>query len=245
MRHNALGLIEVRGYLGAIAAVDAALKAAHVTCLGIERVKDGFRMIKLSGDVGAVQSAVDAGAEVAVQLDVLVTRHVIARMHEETAAMVLGSNDAGDKKAASAAAKEASTAEADQNVAAPSNAVPSAQAEEASAQVKAATEETSVTLEHAIVGEATIDSPKANRAETTTTKHQEAAQSANASLADTTNRQANKENNTKELTSLTSKQSEAAGKPEVKLEAKPTVAPVKPTAPSAAKRSKHKKKASS
>jgi len=88
MRNSALGLVEVRGYLGAVAAADAALKAASVTCIGVEIINGGLVTVKLDGDVGAVQAAVDAGAELAKQLDVLVTRHVIARMHEETAAMV-------------------------------------------------------------------------------------------------------------------------------------------------------------
>ncbi|WP_285852961.1 BMC domain-containing protein [Paenibacillus sp. MER 180] len=88
MRNSALGLVEVRGYLGAVAAADAALKAASVTCIGVEIINGGLVTVKLDGDVGAVQAAVEAGAELAKQLDVLVTRHVIARMHEETAAMV-------------------------------------------------------------------------------------------------------------------------------------------------------------
>lgn len=88
MRHSALGLVEVRGYLGAVAAADAALKAASVTCIGVEIINGGLVTVKLDGDVGAVQAAVEAGAEMATQLDVLVTRHVIARMHEETAALV-------------------------------------------------------------------------------------------------------------------------------------------------------------
>lgn len=94
MRHSALGLVEVRGYLGAVAAADAALKAASVTCIGVEIIKGGLVTVKLDGDVGAVQAAVEAGAEMATRLDVLVTRHVIARMHEETAALVAEPIDA-------------------------------------------------------------------------------------------------------------------------------------------------------
>ncbi|EPY09118.1 putative carboxysome structural protein [Paenibacillus alvei TS-15] len=96
MRNSALGLVEVRGYLGAVAAADAALKAASVTCIGVEIINGGLVTVKLDGDVGAVQAAVEAGAELAKQLDVLVTRHVIARMHEETAAMVATPDDEGD-----------------------------------------------------------------------------------------------------------------------------------------------------
>ncbi|HEY4391845.1 MAG TPA: BMC domain-containing protein [Paenibacillus sp.] len=88
MRNNALGLVEVRGYLGAVAAADAALKAAGVSCIGLEVIKGGLVTVKLSGEVGAVQAAVEAGVEIAAQLDVLLTSHVIPRVHEETAAMV-------------------------------------------------------------------------------------------------------------------------------------------------------------
>ncbi|WP_052759727.1 BMC domain-containing protein [Paenibacillus sp. DMB20] len=88
MRHSALGLVEVRGYLGAVAAADAALKAASVSCIGVEVIKGGLTTVKLDGDVGAVQAAVEAGAAMAAQLNVLVTSHVIARLHEETKALV-------------------------------------------------------------------------------------------------------------------------------------------------------------
>lgn len=98
MRHSALGLVEVRGYLGAVASADAALKAANVTCIGVEIIKGGLVTVMLDGDVGAVQAAVEAGADMAKQLDVLVTRHVIARMHEDTAALVAGPVDAHESE---------------------------------------------------------------------------------------------------------------------------------------------------
>lgn len=129
MRHNALGLVEVRGYLGAIAAADAALKAASVTCIGAEIVKGGLVTVKLSGDVGAVQAAVEAGAEAAKQLNVLLTRHVIARRHEETAAMVAGPVDA-DANELQAAAEEAAPA-GDEALAGKESAATSSAAEEA------------------------------------------------------------------------------------------------------------------
>ncbi|MBT2760575.1 BMC domain-containing protein [Paenibacillus sp. ISL-20] len=96
MRYSALGLVEVRGFLGAVAAADAALKAASVTCIGMEIIGGGLVTVKLDGDVGAVQAAVSAGAEMAKQLNVLLTRHVIARMHEETAVLVEEQDDTGE-----------------------------------------------------------------------------------------------------------------------------------------------------
>ena len=105
MKYNALGLIEVKGFLGAIAAADAALKAAGVTCLGVEIIKGGLVTVKLGGEVGAVQAAVDAGAETAVQLNVLLTRHVIPRVHEETATLVVSPVKANELKADTDAGK--------------------------------------------------------------------------------------------------------------------------------------------
>lgn len=80
---EALGLIETRGYVGAITAADAALKAANVALIGSERADAGLVTVKLTGDVAAVQAAVDAGASAATSVGELVARHVIPRPHEE------------------------------------------------------------------------------------------------------------------------------------------------------------------
>ena len=77
---KALGMIEVTGYLGAISAADAALKAANVQLLRSEKVKGGITTIELVGDVAAITAAVDAGKMVAEKLNCLRASHVIARM---------------------------------------------------------------------------------------------------------------------------------------------------------------------
>lgn len=81
---NALGLIEVIGFVGAVEAADVALKAANVTLIGIEKVSSGIVTVKITGDVGAVKAAVDASEESARKFGVLRTTHVIARPHQET-----------------------------------------------------------------------------------------------------------------------------------------------------------------
>lgn len=89
MKNQALGLVETKGLLGAMEAADAALKAANVTLIGLERLKkDGLITVKVKGDVGAVQAAVDAGSAAARQLNCLFNSLVIARPHEETAKIV-------------------------------------------------------------------------------------------------------------------------------------------------------------
>ncbi|MDN9009536.1 BMC domain-containing protein [Brevibacillus laterosporus] len=89
MKNQALGLVETKGLLGAMEAADAALKAANVTLIGLEKLKkDGLITVKVKGDVGAVQAAVDAGSAAARQLNCLFNSLVIARPHEETAKIV-------------------------------------------------------------------------------------------------------------------------------------------------------------
>jgi len=79
MIEYALGLIETRGLVGAIEAADAAVKAADVRLIGRERADAGLMMIKISGEVAAVRSAVDAGAAAAQRVGELVSVHVIPR----------------------------------------------------------------------------------------------------------------------------------------------------------------------
>lgn len=85
---QALGLIEVTGYLAAIAAADAALKAANVELLRSEKIRGGLTTIELVGDVAAVTASVDAGKRVAEDLGRLRSSHVIARLDRETEKML-------------------------------------------------------------------------------------------------------------------------------------------------------------
>ncbi len=75
----ALGLIETQGYVGLIAATDAAVKAAHVEVRSVERATGGLVLITLVGDVASVQVAVQAGADAVASVGRLVSSHVIPR----------------------------------------------------------------------------------------------------------------------------------------------------------------------
>jgi len=88
MIEYALGLIETRGLIGAIEAADAALKAADVRLIGRERADAGLMTIKISGEVAAVRSAVDAGAAAAQRVGELVSVHVIPRPDDELEIMI-------------------------------------------------------------------------------------------------------------------------------------------------------------
>lgn len=80
---NALGMVETKGYVAALAAADAMVKAANVTIVAREQVGDGLVAVVISGDVGAVKAATEAGAEVANQVGTLVSVHVIPRPHPD------------------------------------------------------------------------------------------------------------------------------------------------------------------
>jgi microcompartment protein CcmL/EutN len=80
---NAIGMIETKGYVAALAAADAMVKAANVTIVAREEVGDGLVAVVINGDVGAVKAATDAGAEVVSQIGELVSVHVIPRPHPD------------------------------------------------------------------------------------------------------------------------------------------------------------------
>jgi len=85
MANQALGMIETKGYVAALAAADAMVKAANVTIVAREEVGDGLVSVVIRGDVGAVKAATEAGVEVANQVGELVSVHVIPRPHPDLA----------------------------------------------------------------------------------------------------------------------------------------------------------------
>lgn len=75
----ALGFIETYGYVGAIEAADACLKAANVQLVSCCYAGSGLVTITIEGDVGAVKAAIDTGATAAEGVGQLVGINVIAR----------------------------------------------------------------------------------------------------------------------------------------------------------------------
>jgi len=80
---HALGMIETKGLVTLIEASDAALKAANVQMVGWDKVGSGMVTTFITGDVGAVKSAIDAAAEAAGKIGEVLAVHIIARPHEE------------------------------------------------------------------------------------------------------------------------------------------------------------------
>ena len=86
---QALGMIEVIGLPPAIEAADSALKAANVTLLAIAKADAGILTVEITGDVGAVTAAVDAGAAAAERVGTLRAKHVIPHVDESLVGKML------------------------------------------------------------------------------------------------------------------------------------------------------------
>lgn len=90
---HALGLIETVGFSTAVSAADTAVKAAAVEIVGIEKVigVDGYLgvTIHLSGDVGAVTAAVEAGKAEGERVGKVISADVIARAHDEVSGKLI------------------------------------------------------------------------------------------------------------------------------------------------------------
>lgn len=82
---QALGLIETKGLIPAIECADSMLKAAEVELIEKTYVGGGFVTISVTGDVGAVKAAVEAGEASAKLLNEtsVISVHVIPRPHTE------------------------------------------------------------------------------------------------------------------------------------------------------------------
>ncbi len=102
--NNALGLIETLGVTGAVAAVDAACKAADVTLIGTEKIIGVGQLvgvnIQIAGEVSAVTAAVEAGVDAAMRVGVVASSRVMARPHDELDSLIekFGKNLKKDKK---------------------------------------------------------------------------------------------------------------------------------------------------
>ncbi|MCL2588241.1 MAG: BMC domain-containing protein [Oscillospiraceae bacterium] len=86
--YEALGFVETIGMVPALYAADQMLKAAKVELVSYENVGSTLVAIMVSGDVGAVKAAVEAGAAAAVELGKLTAKNVIPRPIKEVCDIV-------------------------------------------------------------------------------------------------------------------------------------------------------------
>lgn len=80
---DSLGMIETKGFVGSIEAADAMVKAANVGLIKTVPIGGGLITTFVTGDVGSVKAAVEAGAEAARKVGELTASHVIARPHSD------------------------------------------------------------------------------------------------------------------------------------------------------------------
>ncbi len=77
MPQHALGLIETLGLIAAIEATDAATKAAAVVVSSVELTDAAYLTLRIEGELGAVQAAVEAGVMAAEKVGGVVSVTVI------------------------------------------------------------------------------------------------------------------------------------------------------------------------
>jgi microcompartment protein CcmL/EutN len=105
---QALGLIETRGLLPAIACANVMLKTAQVELVGRTFVGGGLVTITVTGDVGAVTAAVEAGRAAVEKIGSLslIAQHVIPRPHHDIESMVIVSVNPAEAQAIPALQQE-------------------------------------------------------------------------------------------------------------------------------------------
>lgn len=79
---QAIGLIETKGLIALVEATDAMAKAANVEIVKRISIGGAFVTTVVTGDVGSVRAAVEAGASAASQVGELISSHVIPRPAE-------------------------------------------------------------------------------------------------------------------------------------------------------------------
>src|ERR1041384_4405911 len=88
MPSEALGLLECKGLVALMEGSDAMLKAANVEMIGWDKAGSGMVSAFVRGDVAAVKAAVDAGADAAGRVGTGLSRHAIARPHDDLPGML-------------------------------------------------------------------------------------------------------------------------------------------------------------
>jgi ethanolamine utilization protein EutM len=89
MAQLAIGLLETRGITALVAGTDAMLKSANVSLAGpMKQVGNALVTAVVVGDVAAVKAATEAGATAARAIGEVVSVQVIARPHDDVAAVL-------------------------------------------------------------------------------------------------------------------------------------------------------------
>ena len=104
--NDAIGIIEMFGFVTAITAAGAAAKAADVKVIAIDSNKPAnadsvevplIMAVKVQGSVSAVTAAVDAAARTAESISGLINKHIIARPTDDSQKMANRTSVGRDK----------------------------------------------------------------------------------------------------------------------------------------------------
>ena len=78
---RALGMIETKGLVACIEAADGMVKAANVMLLDRRAIGGGYITVMVRGDVGAVRTALEAGAKAARRIGEVVSVRILPSPH--------------------------------------------------------------------------------------------------------------------------------------------------------------------
>lgn len=79
---RALGMLETKGLVACIEGADAMVKAAGVTLLDRRAIGGGYMTVMVRGDVGAVRTALEAGAKAARRIGEVVSTRILPSPHQ-------------------------------------------------------------------------------------------------------------------------------------------------------------------
>ena len=85
---RALGMIETKGLVASVEAADAMAKAANLTMLEQRAIGGGYMTVMVRGDVGAVRTALDAGAQAARRIGQVVSVRILPSPHLDLEAIL-------------------------------------------------------------------------------------------------------------------------------------------------------------
>ena len=78
---RALGMIETKGLVACIEAADAMVKAANLVPLEMRAIGGGYMTVMVRGDVGAVRTALEAGAQAARRVGQVISVRILPGPH--------------------------------------------------------------------------------------------------------------------------------------------------------------------
>jgi ethanolamine utilization protein EutM len=79
---RALGMIETKGLVACIEAADAMVKAANLVPLEMRAIGGGYMTVMVRGDVGAVRTALEAGAQAARRIGQVISVRILPGPHQ-------------------------------------------------------------------------------------------------------------------------------------------------------------------